>query len=128
MNENAQQWVANLRSGEYKQGKESLRPGDDEFCCLGVACDTFHRVTGRGSWAKDQDGWQFSVDGLASLAALPQEVRLWLGLNSFMGHVMDPRDPETKLGGSLAGSNDRGVTFEEIADYIESEPRGLFVH
>ena len=38
-----QQWVAALRSGEYKQGKNALRrqyEGEDaEFCCLGVLCD-----------------------------------------------------------------------------------------
>lgn len=31
-------WVAALRSGEYKQGREVLRNGD-QFCCLGVLCD-----------------------------------------------------------------------------------------
>ena len=28
-------WLKALRSGEYKQGKQSLRPTEDTFCCLG---------------------------------------------------------------------------------------------
>lgn len=31
-------WLAALRSGEYKQGKDYLRK-NDSFCCLGVACN-----------------------------------------------------------------------------------------
>lgn len=37
--ENQKKLVAALRSGKYKQGKEMLRPSEDEYCCLGVACD-----------------------------------------------------------------------------------------
>jgi hypothetical protein len=31
-------WVKALRSGEYKQGRERLRSGN-QFCCLGVLAD-----------------------------------------------------------------------------------------
>ena len=31
-------WLAALRSGEYKQGVETLYTNDDKYCCLGVAC------------------------------------------------------------------------------------------
>lgn len=38
---NIRQWVADLRSGKYKQGQQLLHKhnvdGPDEFCCLGVA-------------------------------------------------------------------------------------------
>jgi hypothetical protein len=30
-------WIAALRSGEYKQGKDKLHH-DGRFCCLGVGC------------------------------------------------------------------------------------------
>ncbi|MGD9670225.1 MAG: hypothetical protein AB7U75_14505 [Hyphomicrobiaceae bacterium] len=30
-------WIADLRSGKYKQGPSRLRTLTDEFCCLGVA-------------------------------------------------------------------------------------------
>ena len=31
-------WVDALRSGEYAQGRSSLRD-HDEYCCLGVLCE-----------------------------------------------------------------------------------------
>jgi hypothetical protein len=36
-----QKWCDALRSGEYEQGRGKLQSGDNEFCCLGVACKTF---------------------------------------------------------------------------------------
>lgn len=42
-----EQWVAALRSGEYKQGKSALRAldkkGELKYCCLGVLCDILGR-------------------------------------------------------------------------------------
>ena len=32
-------WVAALRSGEYEQGKDLLRAGNNTYCCLGVLVD-----------------------------------------------------------------------------------------
>ncbi len=31
-------WIKALTSGEYKQGRGSLMPSQDTYCCLGVAC------------------------------------------------------------------------------------------
>lgn len=31
------EWIAALRSGQYKQAREALRDGDG-YCCLGVLC------------------------------------------------------------------------------------------
>lgn len=35
----AQKWIAALRSGKYKQCKNSLRDMQNGFCCLGVLYD-----------------------------------------------------------------------------------------
>ena len=41
---NRKKWVAALRSGKYKQGKGQLYDNlDEKYCCLGVACDLFHK-------------------------------------------------------------------------------------
>jgi hypothetical protein len=39
-----QEWVKDLRSGEYKQGWNMLRRTDNRFCCLGVAVKTAERL------------------------------------------------------------------------------------
>jgi hypothetical protein len=31
-------WIAALESGEYEQGRNSLKTSDGRYCCLGVAC------------------------------------------------------------------------------------------
>lgn len=33
------EWVPALQSGKYQQGRAALRPENDAYCCLGVACD-----------------------------------------------------------------------------------------
>lgn len=43
-------WVQALKSGEYVQGEGNLRTEEDGYCCLGVACDVYHKVTGLGQW------------------------------------------------------------------------------
>lgn len=62
--------------------------------------------------------------------ALNENARKWVdalrsdkyALGSPLGRFISPN----KLDYSLAGMNDGGATFGEIADMIESEPEGLF--
>lgn len=35
-----EKWLKALRSGEYKQGRNTLyNPDTDQYCCLGVLCE-----------------------------------------------------------------------------------------
>lgn len=118
MNENAKQWVAALRSGEFKQGAGRLRKAEN-YCCLGVACELYRRQDPAGhQWTevlKEVFNFMDKAD------SLPEPVRLWLGLTQPSGAYT------ADISISLAGKNDEGVTFTELADLIESEPQGLFV-
>lgn len=107
-------WVKALRSGKYKQTQESLQ---DEigYCCLGVLCDVYERKTGK-TLPRNEDG---ELVG----SALDNErkvVRKWAGLITTQGVFYSSTN-------SLVDMNDRGMTFKEIADVIESEPDGLFL-
>ncbi len=115
MNDNAKQWVAALRSEEYRQGTHVLHNNDDELCCLGVGCILFQKATGKLK-VKEYAG-EFSYDGKTT--ELPEIVRSWLGLQTTEGGYEDLE--------SLTVHNDNGNSFHEIADIIESEPEGLFV-
>lgn len=126
MNENAKLWVKALRSGEYKQARNRLRFDEDRFCCLGVACDLYAKATGNGVWDGDKDsGYLFIIGDRRREVVLPYEVVKWLGVS----------DSECPYGNwdmigedrSLTGDNDRGASFEEIADTIDAEPDGLLV-
>ena len=38
------EWQKDLRCGKYKQSKGCLSDSKDNYCCLGVACKTGHRL------------------------------------------------------------------------------------
>ena len=94
------QWLAALRSGDYQQGK-SLLHYEDRFCCLGVLCDLYAKDTGN-TW--ESDGLAYTMHGSDQM--LPPQAQEWAGLG-----VFNPMD--------LAGRNDNGATFEELAEVIE---------
>jgi hypothetical protein len=104
------QWVAALRSGEYKQALSALRlddpAGGSGYCCLGVLCD----ISGQGEW---EEGGYRTKGGYLSSAYLPEGVRRWAGINN--------DDPSVGGGPEdyLSHKNDSGATFAEIADLIE---------
>ena len=108
--ENRKRWVEALRSGKFKQNIGALREGD-KFCCLGVACEIF----------KDELGLKYdSVLGSynGECAVLPNVVREHLGLMSTNGLFGVANPP-------LSALNDRGWSFEKLAQFIESEPEGF---
>lgn len=85
-------WVKALRSGEYKQGKNRLRVGTDNYCCLGVYCKINNiPISLRGDIAKGYNGYEF----------MDQHVG-----NEFTTRLYEANDQE-------------GKTFNEIADMIE---------
>jgi hypothetical protein len=99
-----QKWINALRSGEFKQTDGVLRDEGDEphHCCLGVGCITL--------------GLKPSVDGNFQDASATGK---WDG-------IVFPTPKQLKsmgisMGGAkkLAGMNDDGCTFEEIATHIE---------
>jgi hypothetical protein len=56
MNNIQRLWLDALRSGKYGQGRNQLRPEDDKFCCLGVACDIWNPA----GWGKEHAaGWDY---------------------------------------------------------------------
>ena len=107
-------WVAALRSGDYKQGKSYLSY-QGKFCCLGVLCDLAVNM----GVDVDVDANvcdEVYYDGKEDLP--PEAIWKWVGLTDQGG---------SSECGQLFQLNDDGLTFSEIADLIESRPAGLFV-
>ena len=122
MNENAKKWVAALRSGDYDQGINCLQ-FEDHYCCLGVACKVYETET--GVTLKSEKRWPGSKkEKLIGEDLTPyRDVKEWLGLNTVSGTF----DSRVQGANSLIDLNDgTGLTFSQIADVIESEPKGLF--
>jgi len=103
-------WIKALTSGRYKQARARLRQNTDDsasFCCLGVLCDLYRKSVG-GEW----DGPSFVVSQReARSALLPPTVAEWAEIDS--------NDPVTERTKTLSDLNDRGETFEYIAQRIE---------
>lgn len=106
------QWVAALRSGEYKQGHRVLRSKDDKFCCLGVLCDTISSEMWTPNIFTSTFFWSRGV-GLS--ATLDEETRNSVGMTN---------DEQYEL---IKMNDDRGKSLKEIARRIE-EMAGINVY
>ena len=125
LNENAKKWVAALRSGEFKQGVRQLRGKDDSYCCLGVACELAARegVIPPAEFIEAKQIYFYDACGYF----LPVDVIKWLGLETRDGRfAVRNSDDSYEYPNFLSIKNDNRIPFAEIADIIESEPKGLF--
>lgn len=95
------EWIAALRSGEYKQAKNVLHSADGGFCCIGVLAD----IGLEFDWEQDSPKDNWGVDGGCVSMLFDTQLDL-LGLG-------------VEVARELAGMNDSGNTFNEIADWIE---------
>jgi hypothetical protein len=126
LNDNAKKWIVALRSGEYKQVKGVLTriglTGQIEgHCCLGVACEVALANNVKIKKTTNPMSSKVFYDNEGSY--LPETVKVWLGISHKTGAYLDKSGcPE-----DLALQNDMGLSFEKIADLIESEPQGLFL-
>lgn len=123
INDRIKEWVGALRGGEFEQGRCSLRDDTDKYCCLGVACEIYRRATGKGIWTptNTDDPLRFELETEIATGLLPHAVRQYFGLTTTCGrYFIDGRMT------SLCDANDAGgLSFEQIADIIESNPKGL---
>lgn len=127
MNENAKKWVEALRSGEFKQATGHLRT-QSGHCCMGVLCELFMREGG-SLHVENCGGISGATFFDNDATLLPKKVQRWAGLKDWKGRFLTntPDNGDVKTADCLTAINDRGATFAEIADLIESEPPGLFV-
>ncbi len=110
----ATKWVAALRSGKYKKGRDALRPTKSKYCCLGVLCD----ILDPKGWTQDL-GEEFSHG--KDCNNLPEKLRTKAGMRSIDGAF------STVTGShSLEKLNDNtNTSFKKIADLIEKNYKEL---
>jgi hypothetical protein len=101
-------WLAALRSGKYKQGRDLLHNlTTDGYCCLGVL-----QMEVCGSVEESAPGKPAAVPTME-----------WLQKNNiqfYHFHYNEPRINPDLLSSSAAAMNDSGKSFYEIADEIEA--------
>jgi hypothetical protein len=104
-----QKWLNALRSGEYQQTQERLRK-EDGFCCLGVLCDLYGKENNVEWQHNEVDGYFYEKNS----AVLPLSVMEWADVDGRWGDICNRTE-------TLARLNDRGSTFEQIANLIEEQ-------
>ena len=116
----AEQWAAELRSGKYKQGAAYLKY-ENCYCCLGVLCEISNISNFEETSFEDVD--RIDADEYFGCnTELPNEVMEWSGMRNEVGDFLDVAiKSELRLNKytSLTAANDSGVSFLEIADFIE---------
>ena len=111
-------WLKALRSGKYRQGTERLRT-ENGFCCLGVLCDIGEKKAWEHSnpklnappewiyvYGDERHVGDLDPDHLAVAHVQPSKLMKVMGLDR-MAHVQ------------LVEMNDNGMSFAQIADWIE---------
>lgn len=117
----AMQLVKVLRSGTYKQGQDTLVDENDCFCVMGVVCNESETDL---EWWQEFDGeWFIGRDSYQ----LPPKIQKEYGFYDNAGARADGEMIEIKGGKyiSLIDANDNGVSFEDLADYIEKNYKDL---
>jgi hypothetical protein len=127
-------WIAALKSGKFRQGTGQLAERKSKhvnYCCLGVACALTNKMAGKLGLEKLEKAFitdeAITFDG--SQYRLPFALVAPLRLRDDKGVLAKPvKDNEGEYAETLADLNDMaGWTFKQIAEYIEKNPRNVFV-
>lgn len=100
--QNIKKWVEALESGRYKQGSSYLATIDNEYCCLGVACEVAIE-NGVPVQKKELENW-YSYDSLSEFP--PSIVMDWIGIPN------EEQYDYTKM------NDEMHLSFKEIAEEI----------
>lgn len=134
------QWLAALRSKNYKQGRGVLKDSYDQYCCLGVLAELAGCKAELPSGAMTYMFQDIEGPEPTYATSVPYFAAKQIGLLSGRGNFKLPRVllPQFNIGpfGGLASMNDcrvipdvgklRSFTFDEIANYIEHDPWNVF--
>lgn len=132
-------WVEALESGKYEQGIEFLCYKDEDnidyFCCLGVGCEILQYP--RSEVIKKYDKNLVPFDGEYEVSErFAKDIKLWSSTGQCVFPDFDACDRFRKVvrnfgvtdysSLSLAGFNDNGLSFKNIATLIREFPRVFF--
>lgn len=96
-------WLEALRSGKYKQGAGYLRRRDESYCCLGVLCDIVEPENWEENHLMNDTAWFHAGQTEQMNPAVRRECEITFN-----------------QAWTLMSMNDRGNTFNNIANWIET--------
>lgn len=128
MNKEAiKEWISDLKSGKYKQSFGALKKPDGGYCCLGVACETYKKLTGKGTWVgNDEDDFSFVIYGIddsytedSEYLQLPRVVASYFGFNTPEVDLQIVKESCITYSNAIALNDSQYYNFEDIAKMIE---------
>ena len=134
--EHCRQWLAALRSGEYRQTKGKLKARNHSFCCLGVACEVagipsiyygqeyYYGPEGALKAVKDDEDGEGSDWLRVNSTSLPPVAQEWLGTATEAPRLAKPvtftwHGEEVKESSLIELNDTYGWSFEQIAEAVE---------
>jgi hypothetical protein len=129
------QWIADLRSGNFVQGKAALHPVEvtdagekHTFCCLGLLAEA---AVAAGVVERERDPLEYSTTS-SNYVCSYRTPGAEYGTSKYLSDVIidwagladDAGDPFVTINGEyrkVSYHNDHGATFEEIAQALEDQ-------
>ncbi len=119
INPKALKWIEALESGNFKQGQYRLVSTEDEYCCLGVACE----VLG----AERKGGGYVDGNSPCRTGGLPQQVLRELGMKSDMGSTIERFTiNDVEVSGLVSANDAAGASLKQIAEILRNKPEIFF--
>ena len=130
---NRKLWFKKLEETELKQGKGALCTRNDEYCCLGIACEVaIENGVHVEKWIDEKYSDNVYMygkrDNNVNPAYLPLIVKDWLGLKNVCGEPINEQMPLSKVYDSCTMMNDDlELSFKEIAKRLQKYESAYFV-
>lgn len=126
-------WVKSLREHPERQSHAKLgqihnrETNNYTACCLGELKLVYCQLNNL-PLPFNEDGYITDSSGASSGSSQSYLVGSWekFGLRSDGGKIMVSMEKDGRSFPSLAHANDGGITWAEIADYIEANPENVF--
>lgn len=124
-------WLGELMTGNRAQTASYLQrvscdQNGDKYCCLGVACEMFYDRTGV---IQLRDRYSISYGGeQETLPRAIQNLLLMYSEGGLFNDVIGIKFRDDLVTSSLAGMNDGGLTFKQIAKFIRQYPWLVFIN
>jgi hypothetical protein len=102
-------WISALRSGEYKQGKGTLRTAEGKYCCLGVLGEILEK-TDEASFTLAENAACYVIRdsvGSGSTTQLPNTLLEKIGLHDLAQEDL------------IEMNDDQGYSFKQISNWIK---------
>lgn len=129
---NRKLWFKKLEETELKQGKGALCTRNNEYCCLGIACEVaIENGLLIEKWMDEKYSDNVHLYGKRnediSSAYLPSIVSDWLGMKTIEGAPVNEPMSLSKVDDSCAIMNDEGLSFKEIAQRLQKHESAYFL-